>query len=145
MWTFRMGKKSSKVTEDEVEEILKAYGDLLCDEEAAVIRDESCLPTTKERIKTALVVAIAAARTNDERQCYRMWYLFLANFQPDVGPRGFMKGELKLELEDIVQRSPAYQELVQASAWLKKMEEEAQYPKRELEVLEQKLSRLSSG
>lgn len=151
MWNpFRRREKSSGVTPDEVEEILRAYGDLLCDEEGALIRDESCLPTTKERMKTALAVAIATARTSDEHEFYRIGYLHLASFLPGVGPRGVLKGELPtVEVEDIVHRSPAYkafQESVQeGSKWLKKMEEETEDLKRELELLEQRLSRRSSG
>ena len=146
MWNpFRKPEKPSRITQDEVEEILKAYGDLLCDEEGALIRDESFLPTSKDRIKTALVVAIATARTNDERECYRMWYLFLANFQPGVGSRGVSFPSMKLEVEDIVHRSPAYmamkEEFVQLSPQLEKMESETQVLKQELELLEQRLSR----
>ncbi len=134
MWNpFRRRNDRNSVTLDEVKGILDAYGDLLCDEKGAIIRDESCLPTTKDRIKKALAVAIATARTNDEREGYRCAYLFLADFQPGVGPRGIMKGDL--EAEDIVQGLP----------WLKKAQMEHQELKRELELLEQRFSRRSSG
>ena len=134
MWNpFRRRANRNGISLDQVKGILDAYGDILCGEKGEMIRDESCLPTTKDRIKKALTVAIATARTNDEREGYRCAYLFLADFQPGVGPRGIMKGEL--EAEDIVQGLP----------WLDKARMEYQELKRELELLEQKLLRRSSG
>jgi hypothetical protein len=125
MWNpFRAREKSSGVTLDEVKKILSAYGNLLCDEEGALIQDESCLPTTKDRIKAALTVAIATAPTKEEREAHRCAYLFLANFQPGVGPHGIMKRVPELDIEDVRQKSPAYKEFVQASSWLEKTQTE---------------------
>lgn len=129
---FRRHEKSSGVSLDEVKEILNAYGNLLCDVEGAIIRNESCLPTTKDRIKKALTVAIVTARTNEEREGYRFAYLFLADFQPGVGPSGIMKG--RLEADDIVQGVP----------WLEKAQAERQELVRELELLEKRFSRGNS-
>lgn len=69
----------------EVREIIRSYQDLLASNLEGVVADESLLPTAKKRIKKALSAAIIMARTDKEREYYRVGYLFLASFQPGVG------------------------------------------------------------
>jgi hypothetical protein len=137
MWKpFRKRKTSTGITPNEVKAILHAYGDLLCDREA-IIQDESCLPTTKDRIKKALIVAIATAQNDEERSHYKSAYLFLSSFQPGVGakppqlpPEGFNIDDLDKYSDDIKRRAD----------WAKKMQEEAKILQEELRILEGRLA-----
>jgi hypothetical protein len=135
MWA--PSKKSipaDKLTGEEVKQILHAYGDLLCDRNPAIIYDESDLPTTKDCIKQALVVAIATAKNDEERSGYKGAYLFLSGFQPGVGakpveppPEGF---DIKAIDADYVEKFVHFVE---------KMEADSKVLKQELRTIEERL------
>lgn len=90
-----------KLTSEAVKQILHAYGNLLCDRDASIISDESDLPTTKDRIKQALVVAIATAQNDEERSRYRASYLFLSGFQQGVGAKPLQLPSEGFDIKDI--------------------------------------------
>jgi hypothetical protein len=138
MWAS--SKKSipeEKLTAEEIKRILDAYGDLLCDRHPSIIYDESHLPTTKDRIKQALVVAIATAQNDEERSGYRSAYLFLSGFQPGVGAKPFQLPPEGFDIKDIDRHADDIKRLAH---WGEKMEAESKVLQQELRAIEERLN-----
>jgi len=137
MWKpFKKSTPEEKITTEDVKQILHAYGDLLCDQQAPLIQDESCLPTTKERIKQALVLAMATAQNDEEKSGYKSAYLYLASFQQGVGAKPLQLPPEGFDIKDIDKHADDIKGLAQ---WAEKMGAEAKLLQQEVRVIEERL------
>jgi hypothetical protein len=73
------------ISAEEAIQLLSAYHALMAIG-LPIIADECLLPGGKAKLKTALILAMATARTSEEREHWRVGYLFLSHFLPGVGP-----------------------------------------------------------
>jgi hypothetical protein len=137
MWNlFKKSTPAEKINAEDVKQILHAYGDLLCDQQASLIQDESHLPTTKDRIKQALVVAIATAQNDEERSGYKSAYVFLASFQHGLGAKPLQLPPEGLDIKEIDRHADDIERL---AYWAEKMEAESKILQQELRAIEEKL------
>ncbi len=156
MWRSPKKKRSGEVifddiTFDELQRIMVSYGELLgWKDDNLIIRDETCLPASKEVIKKGLHVSMLAARTVKEREDFKVAYLFLSSFLPNVGPEG-----ISLPIEDLknfteilsrqsIENIDVVKEKVEkCKHWLEKSLKEQKKLEEELKALEPQLSEIS--
>jgi hypothetical protein len=137
MWaSSKKATPEEKLTAEEVKRILHSYGDLLCDQQASIIQDESHLPTTKDRIKQALVVAIATAQNDEERSSYKSAYVFLASFQHGVGAKPLQLPPEGFDIKDINTHADDIKRLAHCA---EKMGAESKVLQQELRAIEERL------
>lgn len=130
---FKKSKPPAKATDDEIDRIiLRAYAELelLAVERRLLGQDEECLPAPKERVKAALMVAIATAQNEEHRDIYRACYLNLANYQKSIGKQG-----ISLSFAT----SGKTEELHRLLHYAKELERESKVLEEELQQLEAKL------
>lgn len=76
------------MTAREAELIVNAYGkvlEYLGPIPGATVADESKLPFPKEKIQAAILMALTSTSDREQRTILKNGFLFLADFQPDVG------------------------------------------------------------
>lgn len=81
------GAAANGMTAREAELIVNAYGKVLehlGPIPGATVADESKLPFPKEKIKAAILLALKST-SSEQRAILKNGFLFLADFQPDVG------------------------------------------------------------
>ncbi len=157
MWNpFKKGKEAEHPIAARLNEILKAYAEVHCNESKPCLMDESCLPATKEALKLALTAALASSASEEEREHWRCGYLFLARFLPGVGPEGIRfevedpnlgwmdkfanaKQSDLLNAEDSARLKADLNRLGSNCAWMEKFAEESDRLKAELNQIEAKL------
>jgi hypothetical protein len=129
MWNpFRKVRKQTSPAAVRLNEILNAYAEILANESAPFIMDESRLPATKKEVKLALLAVLASSVSEEERERWRCSYLYLASFLPGVGPEGIRD----FDAQD-------HDRLRSQLGWAEKFAEESDRLKAELNQIESKL------
>lgn len=86
--------------------VIEAYRQLVIDEkkQLCMVNDISLLPTDKNTLKIYLLTALKVSKKTNEIEFYKMAYMLLSEFQPNVGkdsPYSFSNSEpLKKKLDD---------------------------------------------
>lgn len=79
-----------EVTLENIEDIISAYGQILQDANAPILRNENELPYPKETIRKALFVAIKITKDQSMRGHLKSCYVSLADWQKNVKTKNIM-------------------------------------------------------
>jgi hypothetical protein len=84
---------ADELTPQEAERIVRAYWPIMKNamESGAVVHDVSLLPFPKEKIKQAILIAMANAEGTVRQAHLRLGYIKLGTFQPGASPRGLLQ------------------------------------------------------
>lgn len=125
-------REEKRMTPQDAQKIIDAYGDVFSREDPRVIFDVSKLPVSKERIKEAFFVALANAQNEEHRKELKVAYFFLASFQPGVGSKQVGVFAETVDYTNIDDINRLTDEAEKLQTWMNKVDKETRILKEEL-------------